>query len=89
MKCYDENKPLDSDTLEVGLGTGQITWPRDSMPDNYILKPKAFASKSLSRAETFYNNIERKALAKLHGLLKSITTVLTQRYKSVHSTVPW
>ena len=40
------------------------------MPDNTILHPIAFASKSLTGTECRYSNIEREALGILHGLEK-------------------
>ena len=40
------------------------------VPDNTILCPIAFASKSLTGAEHRYSNIEREALGILHGLEK-------------------
>ena len=40
------------------------------MPDNTILHPIAFASKSITGAEHRYNNIERETLGILHGLKK-------------------
>ena len=43
---------------------------RDEVPDNSILRPIAFASKSLTGAEKRYSNIEREALAILYGLEK-------------------
>ena len=42
----------------------------DIVPDNTILHPIAFASKSLTGAECRYSNIEREALGILHGLKK-------------------
>ena len=52
----------------VGLGTALLqTWEgttcqKDMVPDNTILHPIAFASKSLPGAEHRYSNIEREAL---------------------------
>ena len=40
------------------------------VPDNAILCPIAFASKSLTGTEHRYSNIEREALGILHGLKK-------------------
>ena len=40
------------------------------VPDNTILHPIAFASKSLMDAEHRYSNIERELLSILHGLEK-------------------
>ena len=69
------------DASGVGLGTtllqtrdGMI-YPKDSTPDNTILQPIAFASKSLTSAEHRYSNIEREALGILHGLKNSIIIV--------------
>ena len=39
-------------------------------PDNTILQPIAFASKSLTGAEHRYSNIKHEALGVLHGLEK-------------------
>ena len=43
---------------------------KDIAPDNTILRPIAFASKSLASADCRYNNTEREALGILHGLEK-------------------
>ena len=40
------------------------------VPDNTILCPTSFASKSLTGAEYRYSNIERETLGILHGLEK-------------------
>ena len=40
------------------------------MPDNTILHPTAFASKTLTGAEHRYSNVEREALGILHGIKK-------------------
>ena len=42
----------------------------DEVPDNSILRPIAFASKSLTWAEKRYSNIKREALGILYGLEK-------------------
>ena len=42
----------------------------DKIPDNAILCPIAFASKSLSSVEWNYSSIEHEALEILHGLVK-------------------
>ena len=43
---------------------------KDTAPDNTILCPIAFASKSLTGAEQRYSNIKCEALGILHGLEK-------------------
>ena len=52
--------------LEVVQAVQEITAPYNS-----ILRPIAFASKSISSTEREYSNIEREALDKLYGLKKS------------------
>ena len=76
MKFYDDTKPLylETDASDVGLGAALLqmcegtTCQKDTLPDNTILQPIAFASKSLTGAEHRYSNIEREALGILHGL---------------------
>ena len=46
------------------------TCQKDTVPNNTILHPITFASKSLTGAEHRYSNIERGALGILHGLEK-------------------
>ena len=78
MKFYDDTKPfyLETDTSGVGLGTALLQTQEgtrcqtDMVPDNTILHPTAFASKSLTDIEHRYSNIERKVLGILHGLKK-------------------
>ena len=78
MKFYDDTEPLylETDVFRVGLGAALLqTWEgttcqKDTVPDNTILHPIAFASKCLTGAEHRYSNIERKALGILHGLKK-------------------
>ena len=56
IKFYDETKPLyiEKDASRVGLGTALLqtrstnSCHRDEVPDNSILRPIAFASKSLT-----------------------------------------
>ena len=43
-------------------------YPRNEVPDNSALWPIVFTNKSLTSAETHYNNIEREVLSTLHGL---------------------
>ena len=78
MKFYDDTKPLylETDVSRVGLGVALLqmhegtTCKKDIAPDNTILHPIAFASKSITGAECRYSNIEREALGILHGLNK-------------------
>ena len=66
MKFYDDTKPLylETDTSGVGLGAALLqtqegtTFQRDTVPDNTILHPIAFASKSLTGTECRCSNIE-------------------------------
>ena len=59
MMFYDENEPqyLETDAFGVGLGVGllqireKINCPYDEAPDNTVLHPTAFASKSLPTAK--------------------------------------
>ena len=67
---FDETKPLYLETDASGVGLlarllqtrNGTSCPRDMAPDNNILRPIAFTSKSLSSAEKRYNNTEREAL---------------------------
>ena len=78
MKFYDDTKPLylEIGSSRVGLGVALLqmhegaTCQKDVAPDNTILHPIAFASKSLTGAECRYSNINREALGILHGLKK-------------------
>ena len=76
MKFFDKTIPLylETDASRIGLGTALLqtrdgmTCPKDTAPDNIILRPIALASKSLTSAERRYSNIKREALGILHGL---------------------
>ena len=85
MKFYYDTRPLylKTDASGVDLGAALLqTWEgticqKDMVPDNTILHPIAFASKSLMDAELMFSNIEREALDILHmGSKNFITTVL-------------
>ena len=75
---FDETKALylETDASETGLHAALLQtrdgmkWPKDTVPDNTILRSIAFASKSLSCAGLRYSNIEREALGILHGFKK-------------------
>ena len=47
--------------------TDGMTCQKDTAPDNTILRPITFASKSLTSAEVRYSNSKREALGILHG----------------------
>ena len=78
MKFYDDTKLLylEIDASGIGLGAALLqTWEgttcqKDTVPNNTILCPIAFVSKSVTGAEHRYSNIEREALGILHGLKK-------------------
>ena len=78
MKFYDDTKPLylETDVSGIGLGAallqlrGNMGCQKDTAPDNTILHPITFVSKSLTGAEQRYSNIEHEALGILHGLEK-------------------
>ena len=67
MKFRHETKPLCLKTDASGIGLGATllqtrdctTCPKDIDPDNTILRPITFASKSLTSAEHMFSNIER------------------------------
>ena len=78
MKFYDDNKLLylKTDASGIGLGAALLqlrdntTCQTHMAPDNTILHPITFVSKSLMGAECRYSNIEHEALGILHGLEK-------------------
>ena len=78
MKFYDDTKPLYLETgaSRVSLGAALLQLCNNTAcqkgvaPDNTILCPIAFASKSLTGTEPRYSNIKHEALGILHGLEK-------------------
>ena len=78
MNFYNGTKPLylETDASRVSLGAAVLqaqegtACQKDTVPDDTILCPIAFASKSLTGAEHRYSNIERETLGILHGLRK-------------------
>ena len=67
-EIYDKTKPLylETEASEVGLGAGLLqtrngtSCARDMAPDTNILRPIAFASKSLSSPQKRYSNMKEK-----------------------------
>ena len=84
MKFYDDTKLLylktDASGISLGAALLQLrdntTCQTHMAPDNTILHPIAFVSKSLMGAECKYSNIECKVLGILHGLENSTITAL-------------
>ena len=84
MKFYNETKPLNLETnaLGIGLGAGllqimdEAICPKDIAPDNTILRPIPFESKSLNSVEQRYSNIKRQVLDILFGLERFAITDL-------------
>ena len=78
MKFYNDTKLLylETDTSGIGLGAALLqmrdntTCQTHMAPDNTILCPITFVSKSLTGMECRYSNIKCKALGILHGLDK-------------------
>ena len=87
MKLYDKSKPLylEMEASGVGLGTNLIQIRnctrclRDTAPDNNILRPITFASKSLSNTGKRCSNIEREAQGIVHVIKKSIITAMKEK----------
>ena len=78
MKFYNDTKLLyiETDVSRVGLEAtllqtrDNMSCHTDEVPHNSILRPITFASKSLTRAEKRYSNIETEALDILYGFEK-------------------
>ena len=78
MKFYDDTKPLylKRDISGIGFGAALLqlrdntTCQTHMAPDNTILCPITFVSKSLMGMECRYSNIKHEALGILHGLEK-------------------
>ena len=84
MKFYDDTTPLYLETHAPGTNC-----PKDTAPDNTILCPIVFVSKSLSGAERRYSNIEHEALGILHGLEKFYHHCFGRRYLLLQITNSW
>ena len=56
-----------------------MQFPKDVAPDNSVLLPIVFESKSFTSTKTCYSNIEREGLGILHGLENSTITALPMR----------
>ena len=97
MKFNDDTKPLylETDASGVGLGAALLqlcndtTCQKDRAPDNIILCPIDFASKSLTWVEQRYSNIKREALGILYGLKSFTIIALAERYSSSLTTNCW
>ena len=78
MKFYDEIHPpcleIDASVIRPRAAILQTridtSCPRDKAPDNIILRPITFASKSLSSAERRYRCTQREALGIQQGIEK-------------------
>ena len=85
MKFYDDTKPLylETDASGVSLGAAllqlcnNMTYQKGLAPDNTILCPIAFASKSSRGAEWRYSNIEHEALKFHHYCFDREVLVIT------------
>ena len=78
MKFYNDSKPLYLETDASGVSHGaamlqlcdNMACQKGLAPNNIILHPIAFASKSLTSVEWRYSNIGCEALGILHGFEK-------------------
>ena len=78
IKFYYDTKPLYLETDASGIGLGvallqlrdNMGCQKDTAPDNTILCPITFVSKSLRAARQRYSNIKCEVLGILHGLEK-------------------
>ena len=78
MNFYNEFRPLylETDASRIDLGAELLqtrdgtNCSQDKTPDNSLLRPVTFTSKSLSSTERRYRNIERESLGILHRLEK-------------------
>ena len=90
MKLYNDTKPLYLETDESGVGLGaallqlhdNMISQKDMVPENTILCPIAFASKSLTRASKDTATSKERHLAYYTAWKSSIIIVLAGRYLS-------
>ena len=75
--------------LDLKLHCCNTTCQKERVPDNIILHPIAFASKSLTQEEQRYSNIERKVLAYYMAWKNFIIIVLAEGYLSSPTTNHW
>ena len=89
MKFYDKTKPLylESDESWIGLSAtilqtrDGMTCPRDTAPDNTILRPISFASKNLTSTECRYSNIKKEAFGIFHHYCFAREVSITTNHK--------
>ena len=87
MKIYNETKLLYIEVEASGVGLGatllqirnNTSCRKDEAPDNSILRPIAFSSKSRTGAEKRYSSIERESLSILCSLKNDTITALQER----------
>ena len=83
MKFYGDSKPLYLETDASSVGHGAALWQthegttcqKDKVPDNTILHPLAFGSKSLTSAEHRYSNMKGKCWVYYTGM-KNFTIIV-------------
>ena len=87
MKFCDDTKPLYLETNASGVGLGaallqlcdNTICQRNMVPDNTILHPIAFASKSLTGAEQTYSNMGERGTWHITWLGKVSSLLFWQR----------
>ena len=97
MRFYDDIKLLylETNTSRVGLDAALLqthegtSGQKDMVPNNIMLCPIVFASKSLTGTECRYSNIEREALGILHGLEKFHHYCFAREVHIITDHKPW
>ena len=79
--------------FRLGAGLLQVRnrmqFPKGKVPDNLVLEPIGFKSKSVTSTETHYRYIEREAVSILHGLEKFHHYCFTHGSASSQITIHW